>query len=579
MRDLLDHDEAYNGLDALSLLETPRLTPFFESNNGRESLWMYLLAPSVAIFGAQPFALRLVAVFTGVLTLDAVHALARELLGKRAALWTLAALAVLYWHVHLSHVAFRALLYPFIGSLAFALLLRAHRLNRGWLMAGVMTGALLYTYFSARLWVGLAGLLLLVWLIREPRLRRGSLRALIAAGVVALPLLIYTLQNPHIALGRVGDQAVVSPTLVLENTRLWLGAWLAQGSTYAFHNPMGRPILDLPLAILLVVGIAVLVARKRSAGLLILLLAVLAIIPSVFSVDAPHFLRAIGLVVPIALVLGAAIALSKKPQWVMVALLILVWTAFNTYRDFNTWVVDYRPPGGNGYKLAHSNALLTKLDHQFPLYTYQTTVTDPLPRFLLQDYHLQPLPLFNFPNCTVGPDGTFRYLAPLDYEPHPADPVTQWSQPELLLHDESGLPAELGYSLYFAESHEIIQPLVLDQRLQIALSSEIETTNRAGDTLTLPLRFSALADLDQPYTVYVHVLREGQLITQLDTLICTDYPTSEWRMGQAAMQSYPLTLPADLTAGDYVLNIGVYNSTTLEPLGAESLTIALRVVP
>ena len=81
----LYHDEAYNGLDALSLLdgktfpqfyegwelyaadahaqrtaEETRYPLFFEGNYGREPLHVYLMALSVSLFGATPFALRAV---------------------------------------------------------------------------------------------------------------------------------------------------------------------------------------------------------------------------------------------------------------------------------------------------------------------------------------------------------------------------------------------------------------------------------------------------------------------------------------------------------------------------------------
>ncbi len=88
----LYHDEAYNGLDALSLLneETfPRFyedwelyadeahndrpptitkTPlFFEGNYGREPIHIYLMALSIKLFGPTPFAIRFVPAAAGVL--------------------------------------------------------------------------------------------------------------------------------------------------------------------------------------------------------------------------------------------------------------------------------------------------------------------------------------------------------------------------------------------------------------------------------------------------------------------------------------------------------------------------------
>ncbi len=64
----LYHDEAFNGLDALRVLQGD--TPiFFTANNGREPLFIYLQALSVALFGRSPGALRLVSAIVGTLTI------------------------------------------------------------------------------------------------------------------------------------------------------------------------------------------------------------------------------------------------------------------------------------------------------------------------------------------------------------------------------------------------------------------------------------------------------------------------------------------------------------------------------
>src|SRR5687767_8803763 len=87
MQHLLHHDEAYYGLDALSLLENPRLQLYFPANTGREGLWMVLLTPLLGTLGATPLALRLTSAFVGILTIAAVYWLAREFY-KDGAVWS-----------------------------------------------------------------------------------------------------------------------------------------------------------------------------------------------------------------------------------------------------------------------------------------------------------------------------------------------------------------------------------------------------------------------------------------------------------------------------------------------------------
>ena len=60
-------DEAYNALDALGVLRGQHAL-FFPANNGREPLFIYLVALSIALFGPTTLALRLPAAVVGALT-------------------------------------------------------------------------------------------------------------------------------------------------------------------------------------------------------------------------------------------------------------------------------------------------------------------------------------------------------------------------------------------------------------------------------------------------------------------------------------------------------------------------------
>ncbi len=102
------HDEAYNGLDALSLVqgktfpqfyegwelyqydahaERPpqetRWPLFFEGNYGREPLHIYLMALSIKLFGATPFAIRAVPALFGTLAVLTTFLAAKALFGIR----------------------------------------------------------------------------------------------------------------------------------------------------------------------------------------------------------------------------------------------------------------------------------------------------------------------------------------------------------------------------------------------------------------------------------------------------------------------------------------------------------------
>ena len=113
----LYHDEAYHGLDVVDVLQG-RLSFYFPANNGREPLFIYIIALAVGLLGRSPFALRMAAFFAGLLTVAATAAMGRVLFSRRVGLLAAAVLAVTLWHVHLSRVGFRAVLLPLFTALA-----------------------------------------------------------------------------------------------------------------------------------------------------------------------------------------------------------------------------------------------------------------------------------------------------------------------------------------------------------------------------------------------------------------------------------------------------------------------------
>ncbi|NLG26975.1 MAG: hypothetical protein GX557_03640, partial [Chloroflexi bacterium] len=110
----LYHDEAFNGLDALQVLGGQRPL-FFEANNGREPLFIYLAAAAVALFGRSPGALRLVSALAGAALVPATWLLGRALYSRRVGLYAACVAAATVWTLNLSRVALRAGLLP-LGS-------------------------------------------------------------------------------------------------------------------------------------------------------------------------------------------------------------------------------------------------------------------------------------------------------------------------------------------------------------------------------------------------------------------------------------------------------------------------------
>ncbi len=125
----LHSDEAVDGLDALSEV----IAPFYPANNGREGLFVLLLAPSLAVLGREPMALRLPMALCGVLTVAAAFALGRRLSGASDLSCRVAAAGASLLSVSLFPNRFgaRVSLPPLAVSIAAFFFWRAYE-QRGW---------------------------------------------------------------------------------------------------------------------------------------------------------------------------------------------------------------------------------------------------------------------------------------------------------------------------------------------------------------------------------------------------------------------------------------------------------------
>jgi len=331
----LYHDEAYNGLDALGVLrgETPL---FFAANNGREPLFIYLAALGVGLLGPAPGALRVVSAVLGILTVPATYVLGRALFERRVALLAAFLVATTVWTLNLSRVALRAVAAPPLAALALALLWRGLERRRwGLLVAGgVAYGALMYTYLAARVSV----LALAFWLVylaiwRRDRLwGRGVFVFCLTAAVVAAPLGVHLLARGEL-FGRAGQVSVFSPaisggdpwgTLARHAARTALG-FFWRGDFIARHNVPLRPVFDPLTAAAFLAGVVLAVrsARRSPAHALVLIWTGVMLLPTVFAEDAPHMLRASG-VLPVLFFLPA---LGLEALYARLALLGRRWLA------------------------------------------------------------------------------------------------------------------------------------------------------------------------------------------------------------------------------------------------------------
>ena len=285
----LYHDEAYNGLDALSLVQgksfpqfyegwelyaqdahgdhppAPTRWPvFFEGNYGREPLHVYLMALSIWLFGATPQAIRLVPALAGILAVLTTYLAAKELLAgednapflRHAPLLAAFSLAILYPAVHFSRFGIRPMLFVPVETLTVYFfwrgMNRAERAAPSFLWAGFFLGVGIYTYAVARLFplLFVAFVPLWFWQDRAALARHGRHVALMAGAslVTALPLLLFFARYPYFFVFRLayvankGLGAVEGRPWLTWLNNVWrvIGGLFWQGESHLRHNLPGR---------------------------------------------------------------------------------------------------------------------------------------------------------------------------------------------------------------------------------------------------------------------------------------------------------------------------------------------------
>jgi len=339
----LNPDEAMNGNDALASLASGHFAVFYPENYGREGLFIWIVGLSLKLFGTSVGALRLPSAVIGTLTIAAIYLLASELHGRRVAILGSLLTAVSFWHVTFSRMSLRAILVPLVMSLAFGILLRGLRTRRASavILAGALFGLGAYTYVAFRAaFLLLAGALLLVpresWSAaggtrsRVPPSARGWRLAgalLAAAGMVALPLVAYSLRHPDEFGSRMRRVSVMAaedpPEALWRSTVLTAKMFFVRGDDNPRHSHRKAPVLPLAVSPFFGLGLALAVKRtvaprrggredpasllgdRRGAVFLLSWMVIMALPVVLTGRGVPHALRSIGML-PAVFILAAS---------------------------------------------------------------------------------------------------------------------------------------------------------------------------------------------------------------------------------------------------------------------------------
>jgi 4-amino-4-deoxy-L-arabinose transferase-like glycosyltransferase len=352
----LYRDEGFYGLDALRVLDGD-FSIYFAANNGREGLFMYLLAASVAVLGRTPEALRITSAIVGTLTIIAIYFAGRNMFSHRVGVLSAAILAVNFWHLAISRVAYRAITLPLLLCVLMALIFAALRTNQlrprliyaG--LAGATFGLTFYTYTSAQfllplvalyafsLWIGLRRDLFMRRSEEAQHRRRMSALVFCGAALAVLtPLLLWLTQHADLYFNRAGQVSILNPQInngdlfgtLLGNIAKAAGMFAVQGDRIWRHNLSLRPAFDGFMIVAFAIGVGVCAWRwvrswqsrlgsdilgveSNVAPQFVLLWLIMFLIPTILAEDTPHYLRAIG-ALPAACIV-AAVGLEAALAW------------------------------------------------------------------------------------------------------------------------------------------------------------------------------------------------------------------------------------------------------------------------
>jgi 4-amino-4-deoxy-L-arabinose transferase-like glycosyltransferase len=207
-------DEASVGIEGQRIL-SGEVTDFFESGWSGQPNWSFVpTAISLAIFGNNFFAIRLVSVLEGTLALLWLYLLARELFGRNVALLATGFLVAFSYHLQFSRIGVNNIIDSMEVCLVLWLTVRAIRKGRvsDYIWAGLAGGLAFYTYVGSRLVLELALFTLLYTVIRQ----RGYLRThivhlgvFIFSAILAItPLAYYFIHHPDIFMTRLGQENI-----------------------------------------------------------------------------------------------------------------------------------------------------------------------------------------------------------------------------------------------------------------------------------------------------------------------------------------------------------------------------------
>lgn len=304
-------DEIYGG-DIRVFYE--REVPRSDSTIGQEGLYHVVLSGAAVIFGMGTFGLRVLSLLIGMITIATIYTLGVRLFGYRVSIVATTFYAILMFPIILSRMVLVETAVPLMVaavmlSLARALPVyyrtRAESTNTvDYATMGVLVSLSLYLH-QYSLFIVLLAMAFITFILIEGR--PVSLRKLSYIGfailmliIVAMPYLLSTFRLPELGANTriLGDFNGITLSIVESTSGLF---W--QGDTNPLHNVPGRPMFDAITGIVMFTGLVFCIRNWRNPRYALVLIGIILLgPPAILADNSPNFL-ALSLVLPIVVLL------------------------------------------------------------------------------------------------------------------------------------------------------------------------------------------------------------------------------------------------------------------------------------
>jgi 4-amino-4-deoxy-L-arabinose transferase-like glycosyltransferase len=305
-------DEGEMGLVARSVIAGRTQQPFATEWLGHPTIWFFIQAAGLSIFGDTISGLRTVSALFGTATVLITYLFARSSFGRPIAIGSSILLAGLPYHIHFSRVGLNNIADPTLGTASFALLLYGWRRGNPFalLASGLTLGLAQHFYFGARLSIVMMALLVVHLLISQRARLLVHVRELLLLAIGFLagvgPLLRFYLEAPHLYTERMGQlgffredylarrisEGETMPGIVVSQLLRGLGAYTTTTDVGLFYAAPQAMLSGLA-AVVFICGFSIALWQLREARwfLMVMLVIGTAIFGGAMLMDVPQLTR------------------------------------------------------------------------------------------------------------------------------------------------------------------------------------------------------------------------------------------------------------------------------------------------